>query len=70
MEIDREIQEFQEEQEKASVKPSNQQGTTQVVEEAYVGFRGSYYADPYLEDMNPMNGYIIIDLPWPKTSKD
>ena len=60
-ETDGEIQEFRNEQQKASDEHSNQTLSQEELE-----FRGSYYIDPYLEDYNPMNTMIIIDLPWPQ----
>ena len=65
IELDRIVQEYREEQEKLS---QNQQNETSSREDRQ--YRGSYYDDPYLEDFNPMNSYIIIDLPWPESPQE
>lgn len=40
------------------------QASSEVIEKI-----GAYNADPYADDNNPMNTYIIIDLPWPNASQ-
>lgn len=65
VELSEEIREFREEQEKSSIKKESNQ--ILLKEEPCAYQRGLYCADPYLEDCNPMNTAIIIDLPWPPT---
>ncbi len=62
-ELDCIVQEYREEQEKV---PQKQQNSTSLQEAERLS-RTYYYDDPYLEDLNPMNRYTIIDLPWPQS---
>ncbi|CAF3104693.1 unnamed protein product [Rotaria sp. Silwood2] len=60
-----EVQEYREEQEIISQKQQNQ-ATLETVEEKE---EENYEIVDYLDDYNPMNTLIIIDLPWPKASE-
>ncbi|CAF1492419.1 unnamed protein product [Rotaria sordida] len=62
--VDREIQEYREEQEIALQKQDNQT-TSEIVEEKE---ENDGFID-YLDDYNPMNTLIIIDLPWPQATE-
>ncbi|CAF1504341.1 unnamed protein product [Rotaria sordida] len=57
----REVQEYHEEQEMVLEK-QHHQTTSEIVEE-------DYQPIDYLDDYNPMNTLIIVDLPWPETSE-
>ncbi|CAF4059626.1 unnamed protein product [Rotaria sordida] len=63
--VGREIQEYREEQEIALQKQDNQ-ATSEIVEEKEEENDG--FID-YLDDYNPMNTLIIIDLPWPQATE-
>ncbi|CAF3361700.1 unnamed protein product [Rotaria sp. Silwood2] len=60
---DCEIQEFRQEQEIISQQQSYE--TLSAMDDE----QDSYHIGPYIEDYNPMNNYIIIDLPWPESLK-
>ena len=68
--IDRQIQEFQQEQEIVSNEQQNVPSLKEQEEKDQDKEIVGYYVDPYLEFMNPMNNMIIIDLPWPKSSTE
>ncbi|CAF1464729.1 unnamed protein product [Rotaria sordida] len=57
----REVQEYREEQE-IVLEKQHHQTTSEIVEE-------DYQPIDYLDDYNPMNTLIIVDLPWPETSE-
>ncbi|CAF1271604.1 unnamed protein product [Rotaria sordida] len=59
----RELQEHREEQEIAS-QIQDDQATSKTVEEKQE--EENYDPIDYLDDYNPMNTHIIIDLPWPQ----
>ncbi|CAF4147816.1 unnamed protein product [Rotaria sordida] len=63
--VGREIQEYREEQEIALQKQDNQ-ATSEILEEKEEENDG--FID-YLDDYNPMNTLIIIDLPWPQATE-
>ncbi|CAF4806189.1 unnamed protein product, partial [Rotaria sp. Silwood2] len=66
----REVQEHREEQEIASQIQANQALSTIVEQEEEEEEEEENYAVlDYLDDYNPMNTLIIIDLPWPQASE-
>ncbi|CAF4691449.1 unnamed protein product [Rotaria sp. Silwood2] len=68
--LDREMQEHREEQEIASQIQTNQALSTIVEqEEEDEEVEENYAVLDYLDDYNPMNTLIIIDLPWPQASE-
>ncbi|CAF3995596.1 unnamed protein product [Rotaria sordida] len=70
--FDREIQEYREEQEIASQTQDNQ-ATSKTVEEKEKETEEEEEENDgfidYLDDYNPMNTCIIIDLPWPQAAE-
>ncbi|CAF1458531.1 unnamed protein product [Rotaria sordida] len=67
--LDREIQEYREEQELASQTQDNQATSETVGEkEKEIEDENDGFID-YLDDYNPMNTFIIVDLPWPQAAE-
>ncbi|CAF4487880.1 unnamed protein product [Rotaria sp. Silwood2] len=68
--LDHEIQEHREKQEMASQIQTNQALSTIVEQNEEEEEEEEIYAPlDYLDDYNPMNTLIIIDLPWPQASE-
>ncbi|CAF1279175.1 unnamed protein product [Rotaria sordida] len=57
----REVHEYREEQE-ILLQKQHQQTTSEITEEEE---EENYHPIDYLDDYNPMNSLIIVDLPWP-----